>query len=311
VTDLSALHDVGRAVDVVLDGTTLARYVYVPTDVQLESPRPYLHPVRTRGGDLVTAFRPHDHVWHKGIAWSLPVVGDHNFWGGPTYVHGEGYVQLENDGSMDHVALTGLSVAEDRVDVAHRLAWHTQAREHVIDESRALSFVVPPGRDDTWALTFATTMTNVSTSDLTIGSPTTRGRENAGYGGLFWRGPRSFTGGTLLAPDFSGGEEIRGSRAPWMGFVGRHDETGGASTVVIVDGAENPPQWFARTELFGCLNPAPFFSTEVPFGPGDSLTFRYAVVIADGASDPSLAASLAELGSGLLPAGPVGEIMSV
>ena len=131
------------------------------------------------------------------------------------------------------------------------------------------------------------TMTNVSSADLTIGSPTTRGRENAGYGGLFWRGPRSFTGGTLLAPDFSGGEEIRGTRGPWMGFVGRHDETGGASTVVIVDGTDNPsnpPQWFARTEQFGCLNPAPFFSTEVPFAPGDTLRFRYAVVIADGAS---------------------------
>lgn len=305
MTDLSALHDVGRAVDVAVGGTTLARYVYVPTDVQLESPRPYLHPVRTRGGDLVTAFRPHDHVWHKGIAWSLPVVGEHNFWGGPTYVHGQGYVQLENDGSMDHVALTSLEVSSDRVDVAHTLAWHTQAREHVVDEQRSLGFVVPPSRDDSWVLTFTTTMTNVSSADLTIGSPTTRGRENAGYGGLFWRGPRSFTGGTLLAPDFAGGEEIRGSRGPWMGFVGRHDETGGASTVVIVDGTDNPshpPQWFARTELFGCLNPAPFFSTEVPFAPGDSLTFRYGVVVADGASNAATAAELAALGVDVLTA---------
>lgn len=298
---LSALHEVGRAIDVVHDGTTLAQYVYVPTDVQLESPRPYLHPVRTRGGDLVTAFRPHDHVWHKGIAWSLPVVGEHNFWGGPTYVHGEGYVQLENDGSMDHVALTDLRVAPDRVDLTHTLAWHTQAGAHVIDEQRTLGFVVPPGRDDAWVLTFETTMTNVSADDLTIGSPTTRGRENAGYGGLFWRGPRSFTGGTLLAPGFSGGEEARGTRGPWMGFVGRHDGTGGASTVVIVDGTDNPshpPQWFARTEQFGCLNPAPFFSTEVPFAPGATLRFRYAVVVADGASDPGSAASLADLGAG-------------
>ncbi|MBO3083194.1 PmoA family protein [Cellulomonas fengjieae] len=297
---LSALHDVGRAIDVVADGTTLARYVYVPGDAQLESPRPYLHPVRTRGGDVVTAFRPHDHVWHKGIAWSLPVVGEHNFWGGPTYVHGQGYVQLENDGSMDHVALTALTVGSDRVDVAHALAWHTQAGSHVVDEQRALGFLVPAGRDDAWVLTFDTTMTNVSSVDLTIGSPTTRGRENAGYGGLFWRGPRSFTGGTLLAPDFRGGEEIRGTRGPWMGFVGQHDETGGASTVVMVDAGDNPghpPQWFARSELFGCLNPAPFFSTEVPFAPGDSLRFRYAVVVADGPSDPTSAARLAALGS--------------
>ncbi|WP_315097982.1 PmoA family protein [uncultured Cellulomonas sp.] len=300
---LSALHGVGRAVDVVADGITLAQYVYVPTDVQLESPRPYLHPVRTRGGDLVTAYRPHDHVWHKGIAWSLPVVGEHNFWGGPTYVHGQGYVQLENDGSMDHVALTDLSVGSDRVDLTHTLAWHTQAGSRVIDETRSLGFVVPAGRDDAWVLTFETTMTNMSFDDLTIGSPTTRGRENAGYGGLFWRGPRSFTGGTLLAPGYSGGEEIRGTRGPWMGFVGRHDETGGASTVVMVDGPDNPshpPQWFARTEQFGCLNPAPFFSTEVPFGPGDTLRFRYAVVIADGTADPASAAALAELASGML-----------
>ena len=239
-------------------------------------------------------------MWHKGIAWSLPVVGEHNFWGGPTYVHGQGYVQLENDGSMDHVALTDLRVGPDRVDLTHTLAWHTQSGEHVIDEQRTLGFVVPDGRDDAWVLTFETTMTNVSSADLTLGSPTTRGRENAGYGGLFWRGPRSFTGGTLLAPGFSGGEEIRGSRGPWMGFVGQHDETGGASTVVIVDSTDNPshpPQWFARTEQFGCLNPAPFFSTEVPFTPGDTLRFRYAVVIADGASDPESAAGLAALGS--------------
>ena len=52
-----------------------------------------------------------------------------------------------------------------------------------------------------------------------------------------------------------------------MGFAGRHDGTGGSSTIVIVDDAGNPqhpPQWFARTEQFACLNPAPFFSEEVP-----------------------------------------------
>ncbi|WP_203183884.1 DUF6807 family protein [Streptomyces pratensis] len=92
---LHASHDVDRAVTVTHDGTPLLTYVYTPDDVQLESPRPYFHPVRTLGGDVVTAFRPWDHVWHKGITWSLPVVGEHNFWGGPTYVHGKDYVQLE------------------------------------------------------------------------------------------------------------------------------------------------------------------------------------------------------------------------
>lgn len=310
--EVRALHDVGRAVDVSAGDITLGRYVYVPDDVQLESPRPYVHPLRTRAGDLVSAFRPWDHVWHKGVAWSLPVVGEHNFWGGPTYVHGQGYVQLDNDGSMDHQALDALVVDRDRVTLEHTLGWHTQAGERVVDEHRSLGFVVPADRPDAWVLTFRTTMTNVSPHDLPIGSPTTRGRENAGYGGLFWRGPRSFTDGVLVAPGGTGGEELRGTRQPWLGLVGRHDDVGRASTVVLVDGPGNPgsdaagPQWFARTEHFGCLNPAPFFSVEVPFPPGASLGFAYAVVVADEASDVDRAADLAALGTAALATGAPG-----
>jgi len=302
VAELGALHDVGRSLDVTAAGVVLARYVYVPDDPPLESPRPYLHPVRTRAGRTVTCYRPHDHVWHKGIAWSLPCVGPHNFWGGPTYVHGQGYVQLENNGSMDHEELLDLAVGADRVGLTHQLGWRTEQGERVVTEIRTLSAVLPD-RPDAWVLTFETAMTNVSASPLPIGSPTTRGRENAGYGGLFWRGPRSFTGGTLHTPAGSGGEELRGERGPWMGFTGRHDEVDAASTVVMVDHADNPahpPQWFARTEQFGGLNPAPFFSEEIDFDPGETLRFRYAVVVADGDADASRAGDLAALGTAVL-----------
>lgn len=287
--------------------TELIRYVYRPTDVQLESPRPYFHPIRTAGGDLVSLFRPHDHVWHKGIAWSLPNVGPHNFWGGPTFVQGEGYVQLDNDGSMVHEGFTAERVDDDGVVVTESLAWFTQAGERVVKEVR--SFSVTLADPAAWVLTFSSTMTNVSGGDLPIGSPTTNGRENAGYGGLFWRGPRSFTGGTILAPGFAGGEEIRGQRAPWMGFTGTHDESARQSTLVMVDDDTNPrgpaspgqdPEWFARNEWFACVCATPFFSEEIPFAPQDSLTFRYAVVVADGGADPERGVQLAELGRGVL-----------
>lgn len=296
-------------------GTELLRYVYRPTDVQLESPRPYFHPIRTAQGDLVSLYRPHDHVWHKGIAWSLPNVGPHNFWGGPTFVKGEGYVQLDNDGSMVHEGFTAERVEDDGVFVTESLAWFTQAGERVVKEMRSFSVTLADpadpdaGADPAWVLSFSSTMTNISGGDLPIGSPTTNGRENAGYGGLFWRGPRSFTGGTILAPDFAGGEEIRGQRAPWMGFTGTHDESARQSTLVMVDDPTNPrgpaspgqdPEWFARNEWFACVCATPFFSEEIPFASQDSLTFRYAVVVADGGADPARGERLAELGTGVL-----------
>ncbi|HXH35586.1 MAG TPA: PmoA family protein [Plantibacter sp.] len=292
-------HEVGSAIVVHLDGVALVRYTYVPDTVQLESPKPYLHPVRTTGGALVSLFRPHDHVWHKGIAWSLPHLGDDNFWGGPTFT-GTDYEQLANNGRAEHVAVTAIEVDDAHVRFSHTLDWITQDARLVVAEERTL-VAQRAGAD--WALTFETRMRNVSGADISIGSPTTKGRDNAGYGGLFWRGPRSFTGGTLHSPDGSGGEELRGSRHAWMGFTGLHDQTVDASSIVIVDDDSNPnhpPQWFARTEQFAGLCPAPFFSEELPFAAGETIVFRYAVVVADGAASGDRAGELAALGRAAL-----------
>lgn len=285
------------------DDVVLAEYVHRPTDVQLESPRPYLSPIRTRTGELVSLFRPHDHVWHKGIAWSLPVVGDENFWGGPTFVSGQGYVQLPNNGTQLHREFDERSDAAAGARLVERLDWVTEAGETVFDERRTIGATLLDG-EEAWLLAFETRMHNVSDRDLPIGSPTTRGRENAGYGGLFWRGPRSFTGGDLLAPGVAGGDELRGIRAPWMGFSGRHDGSGAASTIVMVDdpgNVQHPTQWFARSEEFACICPAPFFSEEHTVAAGDTLVLRYGVVIADGASDPVRAGDLAAAGAAGLP----------
>jgi hypothetical protein len=70
-----SVRDDGASVLASWDGAELFRYVYLPGDPQVESPRPYLHPVRTLGGELVTVYRPEDHPWHKGISWSLPNPG--------------------------------------------------------------------------------------------------------------------------------------------------------------------------------------------------------------------------------------------
>lgn len=278
------VHEHGRDLRLTYDGRELARYVYAPWDPQLESPRPYLHPVRTLGGDLVSLYRPHDHVWHKGVAWSLPNVGTENFWGGTTYRRGQGYAQLPNDGSMRHRGFDRLDVDPSGVHVAERLDWVTQAGAAWFTERRTLDVAVHAG-DDTWSLVFGTSFTNVSDGEVVIGSPTTEGRENAGYGGLFWRGPRSFSGGHVHVPDATGDDDLMGVRAPWMSFTGRHDDHGRSSTLVFVDDPVNPghpTQWFVRSHVYACLCPAPFFSTEVPVAPGETLAYRYAVLVADG-----------------------------
>ena len=272
----------------VTDGAVeLLHYTVAPATAQLEAPKPYLDPIRTREGRLVSLLRPWDHVWHKGIAWSLPVVGDENFWGGPTYVTGEGYVQLPNDGTQRHRRVTACQVADGVAIFSHELDWISESGVRMFTEQRTLTARIIDHAS--WALTFRTTMTNVTGASIALGSPTTRGRENAGYGGLFWRGPRSFTGGKLVTPRGTGtGEEVRGQRHAWMGYEGRHDVVDATSLVVMVDSAVNPhhpPQWFARSEEFAALNPAPFFSRELTVEAGAAVSFGYAVGIADATAE--------------------------
>lgn len=292
MSSLEVSHVLGAGFTVSEGEVELVRYTYAPRTPQLESPKPYIHPLRTRSNREVSLFRPHDHVWHKGIAWSLPVVGDENFWGGPTYVQGQFYVQLDNDGSQVHRRIDDFQACADAASFTHELEWITQGGETLFTERRTLAVELLEG--DAWALVFDTALTNVSGRAISIGSPTTRGRENAGYGGLFWRGPRSFTKGSLVTTTGVGGDDLRGWRGEWMAFAGRHDETEASSLVLMLDAADNPhhpPQWFARSEEFACLNPAPFFSEELEIVAGDTARFVYGVGIADGGPEkaPALA----------------------
>lgn len=287
---LAVRHEVGSSLTVGDGEVDLLRYVYVPDTPRLESPKPFLHPLRTRSGRVVSLFRPHDHVWHKGIAWSLPHVGDDNFWGGPTYVRGRSYVQLDNNGTQQHRRVVDSGTDGATASFTHELDWITQSGRTVLAERRTITATLLS--DAAWALTFDTRMTNTSGGDLAFGSPTTNGRENAGYGGLFWRGPRSFTGGTVVTPDGTGGGEWRGSRGEWMAFAGRHDGDDAESLVLVVDHVDNPhhpPRWFVRSEEFACLNPAPFFSEELVLADSDAVRFRYGVGVADGGVDDAKA----------------------
>jgi hypothetical protein len=286
----------------------VADYVFVPEDIRRQSPRPYFDALRTLGGHLVSESYPGDHPWHRGLSWALPVVNNENFWGGPSFVRDSGYVQLENNGVQLHRSFTDedASVSSeatqasvggtgpDAAGFTEDLQWYAESGERMVDETRTVSMsAVGPDR---WVLTFSTVMTNVTPGVLSFGSPTTKGRPNGGYGGLFWRGPAQFTDALAISPHGTGDDDMRGTRAPWMGLSGYAGPGAAGVTVVVVDGTQNertPPEWFVRTEEYPCLCPGPFFSTEYELAAGATLRLDYAVVIADGVSDPVRGATLA------------------
>lgn len=272
-----------------IDGVPVLTYVYRSAVEQLESPRPYFHPLTTLGGQAVTQSRPDDHVWHQGLSLALPNVAQagtspHNFWGGPTYLRDRGYEQLPNNGTVAHRGFTALVASDHGVEVEEMLQWTSFTGALVFTEKRRLTI---RGADDAWSLLFETVLRNASGDALSIGSPGTEGREGAGYGGLFWRGPASMEHGTAYGPH----GDAMGSPGEWMAY------SGGGATVVMGDHPGSPRHpdtpWFVRTDDYAGLAAAPFFSQALDVAAGEKIRFGYTVTIADGESDRARATALA------------------
>ncbi|AKN74057.1 oxidoreductase [Streptomyces sp. PBH53] len=278
------------------NGTEIFRYVYRPDPDPFESRKPYAHPVRTLAGRTVTGYRPSDHRWHKGLQMTASHLSGQNFWGGNCYVHGRGYLALpDRVGSMRHDGFTALTAEDERFACTEELTWVENGGAEWAREERGIEVHSVDEEAGTWALDWTIRLTSLRAEPLVFGSPTTAGRELAGYTGLQWRGPRDFTGGRVIAPgaEDAGPEKLMGSQGPWLAFTAEHDEVDGHSTLVFAHAPENLDEthaihashWFVRADPIPTVAFSWAFFEEFTLDPGDSFGYRYRVVVADGAWD--------------------------
>ncbi|WP_210508715.1 PmoA family protein [Naasia sp. SYSU D00057] len=263
-------------VDLTVDGTAVATIVQRDGAPRLESPRPYLHPIRSLAGRIVSDHRPADHAWHWGLSLAvanLAVPGEPhpvNLWGGVTFAGG-GYVQLPNNGSQD-------VVAERRIPGGLELGleWRTPAGRAFLRESRRMS----PRResDRVWVLDWESRLDALE-GPLGFGSPTTAGRPAAGYGGLFLRLAPSFADADVIL------DEVGRTADDAMGRRGSRCALRTAEVEVALEADPRNPvasaPWFVRTGATPMLCAAPFFDEEWRLGAGESATWRWRLRIED------------------------------
>jgi Methane oxygenase PmoA len=264
----------------------LLHYVFRPNTPLTESPRPYAHPVRTLAGRTVTGYRPSDHPWHTGISlavahlWAANVCRV-NFWGGPTYVAGRGYVPLDDHGTIRHDGW--ISTPNDST-IKQELSWLSPTGARLVSERRTLMIDAIDEARGRWVLRFSFHLVNASGGPLAVGSPATHGRHGAGYGGLFWRGAQSFVGGSAHTP---GGAAVNGARTPWLTFT----DADAASTMVIFADPSVTEPWFIRTTEYPGLCAALAFNRPLTLAPDADLVRNYRIMIADGKWRPDDAGS--------------------
>jgi methane monooxygenase PmoA-like len=282
----------GEAVDLQVDGTLVASYVWTRELPLGVAPRPYLHPVRTLAGVELTGLMPSAFRHHLGAGVAIADVSGHNFWGGRTFLPGRGPTWLDNHGSQVH--RDWRQREPDRL--VERLAWLTRDGAALLEEERTLA--ARPLGPGSWRLELAFALTNVTDSALPIASPACAGRAGAGYGGFFWRlpadaGPVRINGPGPDGPLLSG-PDLNGIVTAWLGVAGT-DPGGRAWTLVFVPGDQSTAAdpWFVRARDYAGVGSALAWARPLVLAPGAGLARQVAVVLADGHRDAGEAAALA------------------
>lgn len=235
----------GKAVARPADGSRIT-----PTS----SPRPYLHPVSTLAGTVVTDHLPEDHVWHLGAGVAIQAVDGVNFWGGRTYTRDAGaYVWRK-----DHGRIVTLSVENDGGSRTETLNWLAPDGSPLLSEQRTWKWAAVNA--STWRLTLGFELTPSGPDPVKLGSPGSNGRPQGGYGGFFWRLP-AVDGASVWTASARGEDAVHGTipspGAPWLAWSGtfRNGESdGGPATLVFLPGAFLPGMgagqprdpWFVR-----------------------------------------------------------------
>lgn len=201
------------------------------------APRPFLHPVRTMGGVVVTDQQPLDHVWHAGVGVAIQDVDGVNVWGGRTFTASEHrYVWRDDHGTV---------VMEDLVESAgirdETLTWRGPDASPLLSEQRRWSHrAVASG---VWELGLDFSLTPAARAEVSMGSPGSNGRTNGGYGGFFWR-LAPVADAHVFTSSHDGEETVHGSTDDWLALSGRFAD--GEATLVLHRGDEAGDPWFVR-----------------------------------------------------------------
>lgn len=239
------------------------------------APRPYLHPVRSLAGATLTEAEPADHPHHLGLSLAFSDLNGTNFWGGSTFTAGAGPTMLLNHGTQ---VPWGWQYADS--GAAGNVTWLSEAGAELAAERRSIHCLEHP-EPGSWSLSMTSVMVpRAGVERLAVSSSAVKGREGAGYGGIFWRFARGSGDPLILSEAGTGADAAHGSLSPWLSITMRIN--GERISVVLAQDRGHLLPWFIRAD--GYLGAGPAVAWALPAHVDRAAPLRLALhaVIHDG-----------------------------
>jgi hypothetical protein len=282
---LAAQVNVTRGADTVkieIDGKPFSEFFYQDP----AAPKPYLHPLRSASGKIVTRHFPMekvpgentDHPHHRGLWFTHGDVNGVDFWMNETADKSKtrrGKIILEK--------INGLKSGKTSGSVSATFTWQEPEGKRLMREERVMTFYSDPKLR---IVDFDIKLTAIN--ETKFGDT----KEGAFAIRLATALTEQRGGGKMVNAEGKVGEKlVWGKPSPWVDYCGQLD--GEALGVAIFDHPSNPrypTHWHARayglfaTNIFGLHD---FYSDKTKDGsltlkPGDTARFRFRVVIHPG-----------------------------
>lgn len=265
MAEIDVQHSLGRSLTLFREGKTLFSFDYA------SAPKPFIHPLATTGGHVLTNFQPSDHYWHRGLWFAIKFVNGENFW-----------EEGESGPHNTQRAVRPPSIeasASGSVRVTLTLEWTRHDGHVVMDEIRTL--VYHPVDDATYALDHESIITPREPVTLDRTPFTTWG----GYGGLCLRGTRNWTDSKIHLSDGTATDRPTGLPADWAVLTGKLDgDRGLHASVAMLEHPANdrrPTPWYGASGIGLYLTPAPLFHEPLELAAGRPLHLAYRLIIAE------------------------------
>jgi hypothetical protein len=277
------------SVRIEIDGRPFTELFFGP-----ETGKPYLHPLRSASGRIVTRLYPmevvegerHDHPHHQGLWFAHGDVNGFDFWSATAERRG---------GKFGRIALKRLVKLENGLQKGSLTAefdWLAPDGEVLLTERRTMVFHSDPALRVIDFDILLQAVQQVRFGDTKEGTFAIRVAESM----------NETRGGRLVSADGRSGEKlVWGTRAPWMDYSGQVEgETVGIAIFDHPASFRHPTYWHVRgyglfaANVFGERDFTRDKSRDgsAVLRPGETMRFRYRVVIHSGDAQ---AAGLAEL----------------
>lgn len=246
-----------------------------------EEGKPYFHPLSTIEGSVLSALRPEDHPWHRGIWFSWKYINGLNYWEeDPVTGKSEGITELK---SVKY-KLNDLFGATFNLE----LSYHPPGGNDLLEEQRSVHLSAP-AVDGSYFLDWESTFTALD-DDVVLdrtplpGEP--EGKSWGGYAGFSARLSNQLWDVKTIN-DLGETEQLHGKSSRWITYETKNLK-GQQASISIFDHPSNfnyPNKWFISNDPgvpFYYFSPALIFDKKLILKNGEKLHLKYRLLVSEG-----------------------------